>query len=300
MSTLNEIEKKVLDQLISPNLSSHKLDYNNKEDWAIFTILSAINIGLSLRKSRLFNFSESVMFKSDGSPTIILEKEIELSLKKDLSEFCPNAEFIGEETGGTLTGNGYTLGIDPIDGTWSMLGHSETFTTVITVLFNKIPFLGVAMNPCTGELVYCLKGNKTRLIQIELLLNDFKALDLPLERAKKDSLLINFHPSRNSGEVAKNLYKAWKSKKINMIKSPGGSPIWALIDAARGSFNYILDWANGNANVFDLAAGCLIIEGAGGMIVDLNNNKIPYIGHNGLLIGSTNKRDIEKIIEIIK
>jgi fructose-1,6-bisphosphatase/inositol monophosphatase family enzyme len=71
-----------------------------------------------------------------------------------------------------------------------------------------------------------------------------------------------------------------------MVRSPGGSPAWALLEAAKGSFVYVNLWSNRPAAAFDLAAACLLVRGSGGDVVDLDGKPINSVSHAGPFVAA--------------
>ena len=54
--------------------------------------------------------------------------------------------------------------------------------------------------------------------------------------------------------------------------------ILAILEAAKGDYIYINKWNSAPSESYDLAAAKLIIEGAGGLILDLNLNPFALFG----------------------
>ena len=67
------------------------------------------------------------------------------------------------------------------------------------------------------------------------------ALRVPV--SQDSPILVNVHPNRNAHSVVDTLYRAWERGDIAMVRSPGGSPAWALVEAARGHFVYANLWS---------------------------------------------------------
>jgi fructose-1,6-bisphosphatase/inositol monophosphatase family enzyme len=63
-----------------------------------------------------------------------------------------------------------------------------------------------------------------------------------------------------------------------MVRMSGGSPAFALIEAAKGSFNYVNLWPVRPTEFYDLSADIMLIRGAGGKVVDLDGLPIKQKG----------------------
>jgi len=155
------------------------------------------------------------------------------------------------------------------------------------------------MNPVTGEIGYSVKNGKSRIIQLDIFGEKDTGYELP-NYVVEDSeiLLVNYHPNKNGIKVINNLYELWEQGKIKMVKSPGGSPAWAILEAAKGNYIYLNLWDKEPAKSYDLAAAKLIINGAGGDIYDINLNPIPEIGHSGLFIAGLHDKRLHQFSEL--
>jgi myo-inositol-1(or 4)-monophosphatase len=269
------------------------------EAWTMFGIGVALEAGKLVRSIRSAPLVGAVEFKDDGSPVSKTEAEIEAMCRCRLQSFCNDAAMIGEETGGTLPADGFAVAIDPIDGTWSLLNRSSTCAVSLAMYRDAIPFCGIVLNPATGELAYGCSGHRTRLIQVSALGEADAACDLPLDGGGEGTILVNLHPNRDAADVAKNLFQAWKSGELSMLRMAGGSPAWALLEAAKGSSTYVNLWSRKPADAFDLAAGILLVQGAGGQVTDLSGQPIGTVGHAGPFIAAIDPKARSAIAAII-
>jgi histidinol-phosphatase len=96
--------------------------------------------------------------KADTSPVTIADRSAEEFLRERIGRRYPDDGIIGEEFG-TLEGkSGYQWILDPIDGTKSFIHGVPLYTTLIAVLHNGEPLLGVVHAPAVAETVYAAKG----------------------------------------------------------------------------------------------------------------------------------------------
>lgn len=99
----------------------------------------------------------SVDIKADGSEVTEADREAELAVRKELAKHRPSDAILGEEHGGTLTG-GRCWVIDPVDGTaWFTLGL-PLFGTLISLVEDGEPVVGVIHHAATNETVYAARG----------------------------------------------------------------------------------------------------------------------------------------------
>lgn len=267
-------------------------------DWIRFGLHALLQAGASVRAARLG--ASEVELKSDGSPVTRLELEIEERLAVSLAAFAPDAALVGEETGGELLSRGWSVAVDPVDGTWAFVSGTETFTTTLAIFRDGVPVLGLVSNPSTGELGYAAAGGATRLIQLSVFGEDDSARPLPVSGVDSGPILVNVHPGRRSGSLVAHLYEAWTEDQVRMVRSPGGSPAWALMEAARGSFVYVNLWSKRAASAYDLASGCLLVHGAGGVVSDLDGAPIDLVSHAGPFVAAVDDDRRKLVTDLVR
>ncbi len=258
-----------------------------------------LEAGQWVRGRRVAAGAAGVTIKEDGSPTTDLEGQIESRLRASLSAFGSDAVVVGEETGGTLPSKGTAVAIDPIDGTRAFLAETETYSTTLALVRDNETRLGLVLNPTTGELAYATAGGESRLIRLSLFGEPDEAATLTA-RTEQGPVLVNVHPSRTGGPVVARLYEAWERRDIALVRSPGGSPAWALVEAARGHFVYVNLWSKRPAEVFDLAAGVLIVRRAGGSVTDLTGRPVDALRHSGPFVAGADARALTRVRDLIR
>ncbi len=269
-------------------------------EWLRFGLSVLLETGRMVRGMRLLPMDEGVRFKSDGSPVTPLEHRIETFVRERLTDFCPEAGFVGEESGGTLPPRGFAAALDPVDGTWSLVNRTETCATGLAFFHDGEAFLGMVLNPATGELAYAARDTGTRLLQIALFGEDDAACPLPGERLRPRALLVNLQPSRDTQAMVGGLFEAWREGGLNMVKLPGGSPLWAMLEAAKGSFVYVNLWSRRAAHAYDLAAGIMLVRGAGGDVTDLAGKPIQTTDHRGPFVAGIDQEARRKVAAIVR
>lgn len=294
---LNTFEKSCLESFRSgwqPE-SRHNKDI---QYWLGFGLWSLWQIGQIIRTHRISPAEVSHKLKKDSTPVSALDERIEQFFIESVHRLSPEIVIVGEEFGGELSKSGMSIAIDPLDGTWSFLSHSETCSTSLAFFQDGQPFLGMVMNPATGEIGYCLEKKTPRLLQISLFGEGDEAVDLPTKvHSTNSDCLVNVHPSKQGGRLLQKLYDAWKSGEIRLVKSSGGSPAWALLEAAKGHYSYINLWPGRPAMSYDLAAGIMLVRGAGGDVVNAEGKSISVIDHQGPFIASISQECSQGLIK---
>jgi myo-inositol-1(or 4)-monophosphatase len=254
-------------------------DPGDLEAWMEFSLHAVLSAAARVRDLR-HAVGIDAKFKADGSPATELEREIEDRVRDDLSQFAPDARMVGEETGGEMGSSGFSVAIDPIDGTWAFLSQTESHTVTINVFQDKVPVIGVVANPATGEVAYHGPKGPPRLVRFGFLGRPAQATNLPL-RPPPEKTLVHLHPNPSAGAMAAGFYRAWEEGVVQMVRSPGGSPAWALVEAAKGHFIYVNRWNRRTAEPWDLVGGVEIVRRAGGEVVDLQGKPVDTLSHSG-------------------
>jgi fructose-1,6-bisphosphatase/inositol monophosphatase family enzyme len=267
--------------------------------WLRFCLCAALEACDAIRPLRLSSFADAAAFKSDGSPATRWEEGVELRLAEHLRRVAPEAALVGEETGVELPDKGYALGVDPVDGTWALLGRTPALSTSLVLVRDRVPLLGLVLNPATGELGYALTGSRARLVQLGLRGQPHVATWLPCDRVGSP-LLVNLHPSRAGRSLSDALYAAWGRDELRMVRAAGGSPAWALLEAAKGSFVYVNLWRQRASQIYDLAGAVLLLRSAGGEVLGVSGQPVDPLNHRGLLVAGARREDCEAVLALVR
>ncbi|MFW5960707.1 MAG: inositol monophosphatase family protein [Chitinivibrionales bacterium] len=108
--------------------------------------------------SKGFKGGVRVDFKSDNSPVTEIDKAAEKAVLRIISERFPDDGFIGEETGEIPGMSGRTWVVDPLDGTRPYIRGIPTYSTLIAMLRQGVPVIGVASFPSLKETYYAEEG----------------------------------------------------------------------------------------------------------------------------------------------
>lgn len=100
-----------------------------------------------------FNTRVGVDLKADGSPVTIADRECERIIREMIAARFPDHGILGEEFGSSSLNSEYVWVLDPIDGTKSFIAGGFDFGTLIGLLKNGQPILGVISQPVLGHVV---------------------------------------------------------------------------------------------------------------------------------------------------
>jgi fructose-1,6-bisphosphatase/inositol monophosphatase family enzyme len=99
--------------------------------------------------------------KRDGSPVTEADRAAELAVRDCLTSAFPQFAILGEEYGGDVT-SGPCWVVDPIDGTIAFSRGIPLFTTLIALLEDGEPVLGLIDCPAIGERYVGWRGGGCR------------------------------------------------------------------------------------------------------------------------------------------
>ncbi len=99
--------------------------------------------------------------KGDGSPVTAADRAAESLLREQIAAQFPDDAILGEEFGEKAGNSAYRWVLDPIDGTKSFISGVPLYTTLVAVLKDDQPLVGVIYSPATNEIVYAAAGGQT-------------------------------------------------------------------------------------------------------------------------------------------
>ena len=123
-------------------------------EWAVQIAREAGDLTLQYFRHR----DLAVEFKADSSPVTAADRAAEELLRQRIVEHFPDDSILGEELGAVVGTSGYQWVLDPIDGTKSFIHGVPLYTTLVAVLAEELPQLGVIYAPACGELLSAAKG----------------------------------------------------------------------------------------------------------------------------------------------
>ncbi|HSX19205.1 MAG TPA: inositol monophosphatase [Candidatus Saccharimonadales bacterium] len=196
-----------------------------------------------------FKKNIKVSYKADNSPVTIADQSTEKLIRSIISKNFPDHGIIGEELPPTNPKAKYQWIIDPIDGTKDFLRQTPFWATLIALLEDGKPQIGVIYYPYSNELFSAqknkgayLNGKQVHVSKISKLSDSYISLDT-LKYFKRHT------KTENVLELMEKIYS----------------------QRGMGTFSYNL-LLKGNIDAFisahgfihDYAAGVVLIEEAGG------------------------------------
>jgi myo-inositol-1(or 4)-monophosphatase len=211
-----------------------------------------------------FRTEISIDSKSDLSPVTIADKKSEEIMREEIIKQFPDHGIIGEEFGNHNTDAEYVWVLDPIDGTKSFICGAPTFGTLIALMKNKQPVLGVINQPVLNEF---LIGDN-----LETRLNGDKVSVRFCNNINNAVLITGDH--FNIGKFQDQQKFDELANRVKLYRHWGDCFGYYLL--ATGFVDIVVDPI---MSVWDSMALIPIINGAGGIISDYQGND-PVTGNS--------------------
>ena len=197
------------------------------------------------------------------------DKKVEEVLIQELSKSKKNFSFITEESGKILKENKESFWIiDPIDGTSNFLHGIPHFAISVALQINNEILIGLIFDPIKNEMFYAEKNSGS-------FINNNR-----VRVSSKNNLEECLFATNNTG--VKSIHP-----KLN-LRSTG----CAALDLAYVGCGRLDGYFHNNINLWDIAAGKIIVEEAGGKVNNIDNFSI-----NKIDIRAGNPNIFEKMVK---
>lgn len=214
------------------------------------------------------------------------DRNAEKIIVETLRSHFPDHGFLAEESGATRRDSEYCWIIDPLDGTTNFAHGLPIFCTSIALEVRGDIVLGVVYDPMRNELFRAEKGNGAYL-------NDSR-IEVSRTSRLAESLLVTGFPYN----VRSNPRNAIQHFSQFLIRTRAvrrlGSAALDLCYVAAGRFDGFWEVF---LNPWDMAAGVLLVQEAGGVFTDLEGH--PSTVHESTLLVS-NGHIHDAMVQVLK
>ena len=231
---------------------------------------------------------EHLVIHSKGAHDFVSEVDLKVEehIIRLLKKTYPNHGFIAEESGADQADAENVWIIDPIDGTRNFLHGFPFFSISIALRMKDRIEHGVIYDPLRHECFSASRGHGARL-------NNHRIRVSKTTKLGESLLAIDF-PLRNpkQSQAGINLIRALSEKCAGIRRT--GSAALDLAYVASGRLDGF--WDKG-LNLWDIAAGSLIVREAGGIVCDHQGQELAQ--DNGEII-ATNPKILKYLLQTIK
>jgi inositol-phosphate phosphatase / L-galactose 1-phosphate phosphatase / histidinol-phosphatase len=220
--------------------------------------------------------------KGDATPVTIADRNAEQAIRRILKAEVPQDGVHGEEFGVDQGRSGRQWVIDPIDGTTAFLAGRATFGTLIALLVDGFPVLGLIDQPVLGERWLGVSGQGTTL--------NGKAATTRICRELANATVATTGPhyfSQDEGDLFMALASQTDHKRMVM-----GGDCYNYACLASGHIDIVCE---AGLKLHDFAALVPVVEGAGGLMCDWNGDPL-HAGSSGHVLALGDPARLEDVL----
>lgn len=205
------------------------------------------NLALSYFRTEI-----AVSRKLDGSEVSEADLAVDAALKRALGDNRPSYGWLSEESedNAERLERRFVWMVDPIDGTNAFLRHVPEWTVSVALIDDGSPVLGIVYNPVSQEFFHAVRGEGAFLN------------DAPIKVSDR-STVEGARVIASGGLFKKRIWKEpWPGVESRWVNSVA----YRLALVASGHADATLSLSA--KSEWDLAAGVLLVEEAGGTVTD--------------------------------
>ena len=265
------------------------MENHNLKDKLDYFLQQSINIAndvgsFILEERKSFSTSD-VKYKAKNDLVSYVDTEAEKMIVSRLSEVFPEAGFITEEKTIDKVGDEYNWIIDPLDGTTNFIHGLPLYSTCIGLMKGNEVLLGVVYEINKDECFYATKGNGAFCNGQPIKVTPAKSID--------ESLFATGFPIHNFEKLDQYLAILNQlMKNAHGLRRLGSAAVdlaYVACGRCEGFFEY-------NLNPWDVAAGALIVEEAGGTVTDFGGGDDHIFGREIIAAGPVH----QELLELVK
>lgn len=228
-----------------------------------------------------------IRYKEEGrsNPFSQVDTEAEGIILKIISDAFPLHSFISEERGRKDTSSDYTWVVDPLDGTINFIHKYRNFGVSISLLYREDIILGVVYNPVMDEMFTAVKGDGAYL-------NERRVQVSKTANLEESLLAAGFPYDRHSETFSISVKHFVRLARDSQAIRRDGSTALSLCSVACGRYDGFCVAGN---ELWDYAAGILIVTEAGGKVTDFNG-ELFHLNSNRNEVLATNGRIHEAVL----
>lgn len=226
------------------------------------TALLALAVGDFIRRERLIFKSEQAEQKALHDLVSYVDRTSEIKLVEQLKQIMPEAGFINEESGRTEDDAEWVWVVDPLDGTTNFVHAIPHYCISIALLHGGKPVVGIVYDVATNDLFTAVKGQGSTL--------NNKKITVSAQADIRQSLIGTGFPvnryDRLDGYLDVLRKAILETRGVRRI----GTAALDLCYVAAGKFEAFYEIG---LNIWDVAAGVLIVQEAGGKVSDFKGGE---------------------------
>lgn len=230
-----------------------------------------------------FRGDMGVEIKGDASPVTLADRAAEEAMRRLIIAERPRDAILGEEFGKREGDSGRTWVLDPIDGTRAFVAGRPLFGTLIALIADGWPMLGVIDQCILQERWVGAVGQQT-------LFNGQPARARLCSGLDKATLATTSPAAFKDDEL--HAFEHVDAKAMNVVL---GGDCYNYGAVASGWIDVVVE---ANLKLHDFAALVPVVEGAGGRMCDWAGDPL-HAGSTGEVIAAGDPARIEELVELL-
>jgi inositol-phosphate phosphatase/L-galactose 1-phosphate phosphatase/histidinol-phosphatase len=200
-------------------------------------------------------FRSNVAFdvKADASPVTAADREAEAAMRRLIEQAFPKHGILGEEYGGERLDAAHVWVLDPIDGTKSFVTGKPLFGTLIALLLDGQPVVGVIDMPALNERWVGIDGRPTTFNRRPVRVRACPELPHAWLYATSPQMFVNADAD------------AFSRLRTRCYAALWGADLYAYGLLASGTVDIVCE---ASTQPYDYCALVSVVTGAGGIISD--------------------------------
>ena len=216
----------------------------------------------------------------------IADTQSESFILKKIKTTFPDHNIIAEESATVENNSDYRWVIDPLDGTTNFVHNLPIFAVSIGLQYKDESIVGVVYNPSADKCFWAEKDGGAFL--------NGEAIHITSTNTLSNSLLVTGFPYKHDERWQKgfDLFKQVYGKTQGVRRLGAAALDFCFV--AMGRFEGF--WEFG-LQPWDVCAGALILEKAGGKVSDWDNSPMPFSGDRVLATNGFIHEEMKDILE---
>ncbi|MBR3015640.1 MAG: inositol monophosphatase [Clostridia bacterium] len=221
----------------------------------------------------MLKYRDAATHQKEGHFNFVTDADVAVQsfLKKELLSLLPGSRFFAEEQDNEPLTDAPTFVVDPIDGTLNFMRHRNMSAVSIGLLKNKQPVMGVIYHPYADEIFSAEAGKGAWL----------NGRKITVSRTPFENAMVCFGTSPYDADLVNRSMNAARQFLIQAgdLRRSGSAAI-DLCDVACGRADVFFEL---RLRPWDVAAGSLIVQEAGGVFISIGHDRPYYDDACGIL-----------------